>query len=256
MTVTPLGGCATTPANPSFDVSAHEARRALGEMRSTPRALDRPVVVLDGLGLPGASWLLAPEVRRVTGDRRVIGVTFAFADSFEECRRRLVDAVEERFPCDDRGATREVDVIAVSMGGVVARYAAAPPPGARGKRLRVARIFSISSPHRGAAMADLPLPLGRLQRDLRTDSRFLRELAARERAGAYELYPYVRLGDAIVGEGNATPAGVRPLWLPNLFLEGAHLTCWTDPRILADIARRLRGETPFAVVPGRPLPGG
>jgi pimeloyl-ACP methyl ester carboxylesterase len=247
-------GCATAPGNPTFDVSAHDARKALGEMRDSRRKLERPVIVLDGLGPPAASWILSHEVRRLTGDRRVIGVTFVFTGSFEDCRRRLIDAVERHFPSDDPHATREVDVIAVSMGGVVARYAASPPPSVVGKRLSMARLFTISSPHRGAAMASLPPVLGRLQLDMREDSRFLRALDRRDGGATYELYPYVRLGDRIVGETNAAPAGVRPLWLPNLLLEGAHVMCWTDPRIIADIARRLRGETPFATLPGSPLP--
>ena len=37
-------------------------------------------------------------------------------------------------------------------------------------------------------------------------------------------------------------------------LQGAHLMASKDPRIVADIARRLRGEPPFATTPAEPLP--
>src|SRR3954468_13171042 len=94
-------GCVTAPANRSFNVSALDARRSLREMRDWPRPLERPVVVLDGLGPPVASWLLAGELKHQTGDDRFVGVTFAFTGSFDDCRRRVVDAVERRFPCDD-----------------------------------------------------------------------------------------------------------------------------------------------------------
>ena len=253
-----LTGCETASRNPSFDLAATDARKALREMRESPRALERPVIVLDGLGPPVASWLLADQVRRATGgDRRdVVGVTFAFSGSLAGCRRHLLDAVERHFPSDDPHFTREVDVVAMSMGGVVARYAAAPEPSARGKRLKIARLFTIGSPHVGADLAALPPVLGQLQLDLRERSPFLRALARREAAGDYELYPYVRLGDCIVGDTNAAPAGVTPLWLPNLPLEDAHLAAWADPRIVADIARRLRGERPFATEPPQPLPRG
>ena len=256
--VVSLTGCGGATKNPSFDLAATDARKALREMRESPRPLQRPVVVLDGLGPPVASWLLAEQVRRATGGGRrdVVGVTFAFSGSFAECRRRVVDAVERHFPSDDPYFTREVDVVAVSMGGVVARYAAAPEPAARGKRLKIARLFTIGSPHTGAEMAALPPVLGQLQLDLRERSPFLRALARREVPVDYELYPYVRLGDCIVGDANAAPAGVTPLWLPNLPLEDAHLSAWTDPRIVADIARRLRGEAPFATLPPQPLPRG
>jgi hypothetical protein len=38
-------------------------------------------------------------------------------------------------------------------------------------------------------------------------------------------------------------------------MQGAHLAAHTDPRLLADIARRLRNETPFTTEPRTPLPG-
>lgn len=249
-----VAGCATAPTNPSFDLSATDARKALREMRESPRSLERPLVVLDGIGPPLASWLLADRLKRAVGDDRVVGVTFVFAGSFDECRRRVIEAVERRFPSSDPDYTREVDVVAVSMGGVVARYAAVPPVRCSGKRLNIARLFTISSPHRGADMAALPALLGRLQLDMREDSRFLRRLQRREVQGTkYELVPYARLGDRVVGERNAAPVGHTPLWLPNLPLEAAHLLCYTDPRIIADIARRLRREEPFADPRPEPL---
>lgn len=248
-------GCATTPANPSFALSATDARKALREMRESPRPLERPVVVVHGLGPPVGSCVVAHELRRLTGDRRVFVANYDYLGSFEVARRRVVDEVDAEFPCDDPHATREVDVVAISMGGVVARYAAAPPTGAPGKRLKIARLFTICSPHRGADMAALPALLGQTQRDLRRGSAFLRDLAGREAAlPPYEVVPYGRLGDFIVGAANSAPAGMTPIWLPNLLLEDGHLTAFADPRILADIARRLRGEEPFASEPPEPLP--
>jgi hypothetical protein len=38
-------------------------------------------------------------------------------------------------------------------------------------------------------------------------------------------------------------------------LEDAHHLAFSDPRIVADIARRLRAEKPFAADPAEPLPG-
>jgi pimeloyl-ACP methyl ester carboxylesterase len=248
-------GCATTPNNPSFDVSASDARRALREMRESPRTLERPVVVIDGLGFSIGSWVLANEVRRATGDDRVISVDYDFTQPFDDCRRRVVRAVERHFPSDDPQSTREVDVIGISLGGILARYAACPPPQALGKRLKINRLFTIGSPHRGAEMAALPALLGQLQLDLRERSPFLRAMARRDKLEShYQIIPYVRLGDQIVGDNNASPPGQTPLWLPNLLLEGAHLMAFADPRIIADIARRLRGETPFATYPPQPLP--
>ncbi|HVZ92990.1 MAG TPA: hypothetical protein VG797_00620, partial [Phycisphaerales bacterium] len=43
-----LGGCASGPTNPSFDVSIDEAESAIREMEASPRPFDRPVVVVCG----------------------------------------------------------------------------------------------------------------------------------------------------------------------------------------------------------------
>ena len=227
-------------------------------MRQSPRPLERPVVVIHGLGPAGGSCSVAHELRRLTrDDEEIVTAPYDYFGSFEAARNSVLKAVERRFPCDDAGFTREVDVVAISMGGVVARYAASPPAGTPGKRLKIARLFTISSPHRGAEMAALPAVLGKTQRDLREGSRFLRSLARREADGPpYKVVPYTRLGDRIVGVDNAAPAGMTPIWVPNLLLEGSHLMAFSDPRILADIARRLRGEGSFVSEPLERLPRG
>ena len=253
------GGCAGhARTNPSFDLTAPAARGALRQMAASPRRLERPVVVLGGFGDPGvAPNYLAGEVRKLTGDRRVLPVSFGFWESLDDCRARVIRDVGRAFPCDDSEWTREVDVIAVSLGGVVARHAAAAPPAPSGRRLRVARLFTISSPHRGAAVAALPaIPfMGGLQTDLRRGSKFLRSLEQSEQPAAYPVYPYVRLGDSLVGAANAAPYGQDPWWVATPPLEGPHTFAYCDARIVADIVRRLRGEEPFAKEPPEPLPG-
>jgi hypothetical protein len=95
-----------------------------------------------------------------------------------------------------------------------------------------------------------------LHRDLREDSEFLRALedAEGERRN-YEIIPYVRTGDWIVGPENAAPRdAVAAYWVSNPPFQSAHMGAPLDPRIVADIARRLRGETPFTNSPPAPLP--
>jgi hypothetical protein len=283
-------GCAAHAPNPSFNVSNNAAREALREMRDDAKRLPRPLVVLGGLDDPGvATTVLTDDFREISGDDpRVIGVSFFFCGSFDGCRKRVIDAVDKAFPSDDPVWTTEVDVVAVSMGGLVARYAAAeptPPPapnqadssdegaasqpsaatGTRARRLRIARLFTISSPHRGAALAFLPT-FNQLQIDMRAGSKFLRRLDACDAmtleansaqtrpAGGYELIPYVRLDDMIVGERNAAPEGWTPWWVPAVPLQDSHMFAIADARIVADIARRLRGEPPLTTEPPAPLP--
>jgi hypothetical protein len=282
-------GCATHAPNPSFNVSNDDARAALREMKHDAKPLPRPLVILGGLDDPGvATMVLGDDFREITGDdSRVIGVSFFFCGSFDGCRKRVIDAVDKAFPSDDPVWTTEVDVVAVSMGGLVARYAAAPPRARQAtatatatatanaasqpttdraptRRLHIARLFTISSPHRGAALAFLPT-FNQLQIDMRAGSRFLQRLDAYDElieAGSaqtrpydsYELIPYVRLDDVIVGERNAAPAGWTPWWVPAEPFQDSHMFAIADPRIVADIARRLRGEPPLTSDPPAPLP--
>ncbi len=64
----------------------------------------------------------------------------------------VIDAVDQKFPSSDPEVTTEVDVIGYSMGGLAARYAAMPATAVNlsKRRLQIGRLFTISSPHRGA----------------------------------------------------------------------------------------------------------
>ncbi len=257
-------GCALErPVNPSFSISRGEAKKALRAMSRRPVELERPVIVLGGYLDPGLGpWWAARGLRKVTGDSRFITVEFFFCSSFDECRAKLIDVVERELPSDDPEWTSEVDVVALSMGGLVARHAAAPRAdgdsdgdGSQEKRLRMRRLFTISTPHRGARLARLPCFM-RLHTDMRAGSRFLAELDAHyaDADREYDVFPYIRLRDRTVGPENASPHGEEPIWVPNPFLQLAHVGASLDARITADIARRLRGEPPFAEEERAPLP--
>ena len=250
------GGCsADEPFNPSFALMYADAKAVLREMKRDPKPLQRPVVVAAGVHDPG---FIAPSVvrklRAVTScDDRIISVSFfgPGLGTFEACGKHLVDEIEQAFPSDDPDLTVEVDVVGFSMGGLVARHAAGP--NASGKRLRIKRLFTISSPHRGARLARLPTADQRTI-DMRTGSAFLADLDSHLSEADYELLAYTRLGDMIVGPENASPPGMSPWWVANAPFSLAHISASTDPRILADIARRLRNEAPFATTPAQPLP--
>jgi hypothetical protein len=250
-------GCAA-PANPSFPVSPAEAQAALKAMAAAPKPLPRPVLVLGGYHDPGlGTFVWRSEVRKWAKDATLIEVSFPFDRDFDQCRRDVIAAVDRACPTDDKDATVPVDVIGASMGGLVGRYAAVARAGER--RLNVVRLFTVSSPHRGAAWADAVPPLSRLHADMRANSDFFRRLEAAEAvttADDYELVPYVRLGDRIVGAAHAAPAGRVAWWLPDRPMELAHFAVNTDPRVRADLARRLRGETSFTQEPAAPLPRG
>jgi len=243
-----LSGCnADDPLNPSFPLRLSEAKAALREMRDDPKTLERPVVVSDGYFSPGFSAArLAGKIEKYTGDDRVIQSVYWSTSSFDACRERISEKTEERFPSDDPGETVEVDVIGISMGGLVARYAALPRTDG-GKRLNIRRLFTLGTPHVGAEDAD-GFTFDQRVIDMRAGSDFLERLNAALPDATYEMVCYVRRGDEIVEEPNAA------YWVANKPLEGAHLSVATDERLIADILRRLRGEAPFTVGPPAALP--
>jgi len=220
-------------------------------MEFHPRAVDRPLVVIGGIMDPGvaANWMRT-KFQSITGDRRIVAVPLGDCMSFAACRRRIVGAVQAAFPSETNEETIEVDVVGYSLGGVAARYAALNEGG--GRRLRIARLFTISSPHRGAAVAqELPL-IHPLQADLRPGSALLKKLNAHP--PPYAIYPYVRLGDREIGQANAAPPGQTAWWVPTAPLGSPHSGAFCDARIIADIARRLRNEPPAALSPPATLP--
>ncbi|TVQ30881.1 MAG: hypothetical protein EA376_11495 [Phycisphaeraceae bacterium] len=155
--------------------------------------------------------------------------------------------MEARWPSSDPEWTTEVDVVAVSMGGLVARLGAteAFAEGEEGrKRLRIRRLFTMATPHRGAALADL-LALDSAASDMKRDSLLLRALDEALPSSEYEIIPYARTRDWTVGASRAAPPDCEPIWVDGpAFL--SHATIAMDGRILIDIARRLRGEWPLA----------
>jgi hypothetical protein len=244
------------------------ADSALKEMAKSPKPLPRPVVIIGGYLDPGiATAALKSKLQPLLKDKRILMVSLGFCGTFDDCRENILAAVERAYPSDHPDWTTEVDVIAISMGGLAARHAAAPHARAKNsgggkynKRLRIARLFTLSTPHRGAVLAGLP-SFHKLVQDMRRGSSFLTALnAAGEGTGddaeaSYEIYPYVRRHDGWVGESNAAPPGWETAWwVPNQPFQDSHIGCCTDPRIIADIARRLRGETPFTLDPPAPLP--
>ena len=255
MAVVALAGCAG-PRNPSFPVTSGEARDAIAEMERHPKALARPLVVIGGfLDLNVSPPLFAHFFRGVTSqDALIIPVSVGTCGSFDECRAKVIAAVDRASPSGDPNWTSEVDVVGASLGGLVARYAAAPPRnGAAARRLKVTRLFTISSPHSGATLAR-SVGFTDFHRDMQPGSAFLKRLAGEDAAAKYELVAYVHLGDEIVGEQYAAPPGKTAYWLANDSILPPHGAAMLDRRILADIARRLRGEEALTRLSAAPLP--
>src|SRR5689334_11784801 len=84
-------GCAQAPVDAAFSTTPDEAWDAIQQMRSQPKHLRRPLVVVGGFLLP------APQnvqfFCEVTRDANVIPVAIGSCGSFEECREAIIAAV-------------------------------------------------------------------------------------------------------------------------------------------------------------------
>jgi pimeloyl-ACP methyl ester carboxylesterase len=251
----PFGCVSNTPINPSFPITADQAHQVLQASVNNPKPLDRPLVIVGGFADPGfAAAMLASDFKAYTHDDRVIGISLGFSIREEEFRTRIMDAVDKAFPGNDPNLTTDVDVIGYSMGGLSARDAALFPT--NGRRLRIHRLFTISSPHRGAVCTSrVPFTVMKLQEQMTPGSAFLNSINNSADANSqFPIYSYVCLGDDEVGAENASPPGMAVWWVSRPMLLDPHDWAFMDPRIRADILRRLRDETPLSTDPPAPLP--
>jgi len=221
-------------------------------MQNDAKALERPLVIMSGwmdIGL--TLHAIESPFERVFGREQILGIIFPGNHSFDQCRAKVIRQVDENFPCASPNETQEVDVVAFSMGGLVARYAALSQPGLR--RLRIRHLFTISTPHQGADLADLPHWDQRVV-DMRRGSPFLTQLKQALPECNYVLKCYARLGDTLVGTRNTAPKGFPLWWIRNRPPDLPHMGAADDPCILADIMCHLRNEPTLSAAVPLPLP--
>lgn len=251
------------PAYPHSDERVLEiledlSSRAGGLSMRPPPPPPRPLVIITGYRAPRMQGaLLRDHLQRLTGltDSRVLVHSYWPEGRPERIVHDLARHVAEAFGSDSSGRSTEVDVVGVSMGGVLARLASLAPnqviSGESPRRpiLRVRHLYTLASPHRGARLADR-VALDPAACALRTDSLVLARLNAQPRPPGQEWTCYAILNDRWVGARNTAPPGEQPIWVPGPRV-GAHMSVSFNPRVLADLARRLTGQ-PALGRPGAP----
>jgi pimeloyl-ACP methyl ester carboxylesterase len=230
-------GCALGPDGLSPKARAEiERRRAEEEVAAfaaQPRALARPVVLIAGWNDGPEHWAdfrerlaaCAPghADRIVVPDLRGDGGLEAAAD-------RLTEA------CAGLG---EVDVVAHSLGGLVAREAARDRRGER--RLRISRLFTIATPHLGTGWARFwPIvPNRRQAADCRATSEFLASLNADPSSKAMAIRAYWCEGDVVVAKESACAVGEVGAIYPRAPGARVHDRCVRDARFARDVIPEL-----------------
>lgn len=251
-------GCGTGPrtVNPTFDTSVEQAEELLREVAENPKRPDRPILLVGGYFDPTGVEIagMRKQLEANFGEHNVHAVRYFAFSNFDRLAAELIQETDDAFgngTQTDRTVT--VDVVALSMGGLVSRHAALVGDAERGRTLDIRRLFTAGTPHRGAALATKVSP-DALVRDMTPGSEFLQGLEDARPDADYELVSYVRLGDGIVGEANAAPPGQTPIWVDSMPWHRPHADALHDPRIQADIVLRLRGLLPLARQPQAPLP--
>ena len=239
--------CVPRTPNPRFPAPEDEAALSLGELARNPVAHARPILVLGGYMDPGfAAGSLERSLRRVVGPGTpIVTVSFGDCTSMSQCRNRVLAATEAIRHADPECS---FDVVANSMGGLIARYCAMSPDAVTGcglpapdrsGMLRIHHLYTICTPHRGARMAEGALG-SPMTRDMRPDSPFLGCLDNAIAGSDYGLTCFAREGDIIVGADRCAPPGKEPIRFDTPPLELAHVDAHRDPRILLAIVRSLR----------------
>ena len=240
-------------ANPNFDLTPDQQAAEWERMRREPRPLERPLVVLAGYHSPlVTSRLVAQNLCTLTSGvpSSVHAIAYPFAINIASAADRTMSEIQQRFPSSDPEQTRELDVVGISMGGLVARYAAAArvKNGRTSPRLNIRRLFTIATPHRGAKIARV-VAVDRAAHEMVQGSSFLFQLDQDFAQRSYELVCYAQLRDWWVGATNAAPPGLTPYWTDTrglLAFTLSHFAVNSNRALLLDLARRLRGESPIA----------
>jgi hypothetical protein len=230
--------------NPDFHLEEDALEAELARMGREPKALARPVVILGGWHSPGvANWGVESVLRPRTSGRAedFLSVTYPLKVSLRGAAEAALAAIRGRGLLE-----REVDLVGISMGGLIARALAG---GAFGHApVRARRILTVATPHRGAKIARAVV-LDRCAWDMRPGAGFIAKLNESRNGDGPELVCYGALRDWWIGARNTAPPGMHPHWVDVPAGVGrlcSHFAINHDRRVLADIARRLRGEEPIA----------
>lgn len=202
--------------------------RATEEGVGTARGRRNPVVLLHGFAMNRTQWMWMARRLRERGHGPIYGVNYFSLQGVPRSARRLQRFVEQVL---EREQATEVDVVAHSLGGIVARYYIERLSGAR----RVGRLVTIGTPHAGTRLSRLA-PLVPSARDILDDSALLLDLG-RVRPGAAYTSIWSR-ADAIIQPPESS--SIAPAGVDQVFDDLGHLTLVFSPRVIDVVDASLR----------------
>jgi triacylglycerol esterase/lipase EstA (alpha/beta hydrolase family) len=189
----------------------------------------RPIVLLHGFGLTQTSWIVLGRRLARRGLGPLYGTTYFSLQSVRISAEQLGAFVDEVLL---RSGAERVDIVAHSMGGVVARYYLERLGGAR----RLGRLITLGSPHRGTLMARYGLAVG--ARELAVDSPLLADLAAPAPGLPYTSI-WSRSDSIVIPQASSS---IAPAGEDRVFDDLGHLSLLASRRVADVIDERLRAD--------------
>lgn len=190
------------------------------------RGSRHPVVLLHGFAMNRTNWLWVGRRLAARGAGPLYGTTYFSPQGVRRSAQHLKDFVEQVLAREHAG---RVDIVAHSLGGVVARYYVERLGGA----WRVARLITIGSPHRGTLLGRLGLVPS--LRELMAGSPLLDELGTPDPNVKYTSV-WSR-ADAIVIPPES--AAIGPAGRDHIFDDLGHLSMLLSPRVIDAVAEEL-----------------
>jgi len=210
--------------------------------QATPRdASQRTLVFVHGLAANRSGFLPLQTALRLTGHRRQVAVSYRSSGSIEAL------AIQLKRELDQRVGGGRIDLVAHSMGGLVARFYLQQLGGER----RVDRLVTLGTPHHGTHAASF-LPSA-LVRQLLPDGPFIRHLNALPPPERTRVTSIVAGRDVLIQpvESAACPFGeVRRLD------DLGHVELLFRPEVFAEVAAALHAAAPNEPAPASAHPSG
>ena len=192
--------------------------------RSERRREQRTLVFVHGLVANRSGFLPLQAYLRLHGHARQLSYNYRSAGSLEGLALGLKRTL------DARVAGGRIDLVAHSMGGLVARFYLQQLGGAR----RVDRLITLGTPHHGSHAANF-VPSA-LVRQLLPEGPFLRHLNALPAPGDVRVTSIVAGRDLLI---QPVDSAVCPFGESVRFEELGHVELLFRPQVMAEIARRL-----------------
>ncbi|MDB4970010.1 MAG: lipase [Myxococcales bacterium] len=203
---------------------------ATHEGEGTARGTRNPVVLLHGFAMNRTNWIWLGRRLAKRGIGPLYGTSYFSPQPVRrsaEQLARFIAGVRAREGC------QRVDIVAHSLGGVVARYYIEH----LGGHEHIGRLVTIGSPHKGTLVARLGSFMPSARESV-ADSPFYTELGPLAARDGIQYTSVWSRADAIIEPPES--ASIAPVGEDRVFENLGHLSLLLSPRVLDCVADRLR----------------